>query len=89
MILLLFRVEKPLGFFSAIALALAALSLVLGVPVVLTFFETGLVLRLPTAVLAAAVMVLAFLGLVCGFVLDTVSRGRREMKRLFYLSIRR
>ena len=55
-------------------------------PVVQTYFATGLVPRLPTAVLATGLAILAALSLMCGFVLDTVTRGRRELKRLFYLS---
>jgi hypothetical protein len=53
--------------------------------VLVTFMETGLVPRLPTAVLAASVMILSFLSLACGLILDTVTRGRREAKRLSYL----
>ena len=52
-----------------------------------TYFETGLVPRLPTGVLASAMMLLAFVSLTCGLILDTVTRGRRELKRMFYLSI--
>jgi hypothetical protein len=59
----------------------------LGVPVVIDFMETGLVPRLPTALLSTGVMLLAFLSLVAGFVLDNVTRGRRELKRLAYLAI--
>ncbi len=88
-ILRFFRAERPLGFFGVIAIALAVISLALGIPLVVTFVETGLVPRLPTAVLAASTMTLAVLSLMCGFILDTVSRGRREMKRLMYLSIPR
>ena len=55
-------------------------------PVVATFLQTGLVPRLPTAVLAASIMLLSFLSLSCGLILDTVTRGRREMKRMFYLA---
>jgi hypothetical protein len=60
-------------------------SLGLGIPVVDTFLKTGLVPRLPTATLATGLMILAFLALVAGLVLDTVTRGRREFKRLYYL----
>jgi glycosyltransferase involved in cell wall biosynthesis len=84
----LFRDERPLAFFSLLAAMLAAVSIILVVPVVLTFFETGLVPRLPTAVLATSLMLLAFLSLVSGLILDTVSQGRREMKRLHYLQYR-
>ncbi|MEO5375633.1 MAG: glycosyltransferase family 2 protein [Alphaproteobacteria bacterium] len=87
-ILSLFREERPLLFFSLIAAVLAAVSVALGTPVILHWLETGLVPKLPTALLAASVMILAFLGLVSGVVLDNVTRGRREMKRLHYLSHR-
>ena len=83
----LMKEERPLQFFSAIFAGLTAASLALGVPVVLEFLSTGLVGRLPTAVLATGLMILAFLNLFCGLVLDTVTRGRREMKRLNYLAI--
>jgi hypothetical protein len=86
MIVALVREERPLPFFGAIGGVLAFLSLVLGWPVVAEFAATGLVPRLPTAVLAAAVMILAALSVLAGLILDTVTHGRREMKRLFYLS---
>ena len=82
----LIKEERPLQFFSVIFAILIAASLALGVPVVMQFLATGLVGRLPTAVLATGLMILAFLNLFCGLVLDTVTRGRREMKRLIYLS---
>lgn len=84
-ILILFKNERPLAFFGLAAIALMLLSIGLSVPVVTTFVETGLVPRFPTAILSASIMLLAFLSLVCGLVLDTVTRGRREMKRLAYL----
>jgi glycosyltransferase involved in cell wall biosynthesis len=84
----LFRDERPLAFFSLLASLLAAASVVLVIPVFITFLQTGLVPRLPTAVLAASLMLLAFLSLVSGLILDTVSQGRREMKRLHYLQYR-
>ena len=79
--------ERPLPFFGALGALIAALSLVLGTPVVLEFLRIGLVPRLPTALLATGLMVLAFLSLACGLILDTVTRGRREIKRLSYLSL--
>ena len=82
----LVKEERPLQFFSAIFALLTTVSLALGVPVVLEFISTGLVGRLPTAVLATGLMILAFLSLFCGLVLDTVTRGRRELKRLIYLA---
>lgn len=84
----LFRDERPLAFFSLLASALAAASIVLAIPVLITFLQTGLVPRLPTAVLSASLMLLAFLSLVSGLILDTVSQGRREIKRLHYLQYR-
>jgi hypothetical protein len=83
----LIKEERPLAFFSATCAALIALSLGLGVPVFVSYLETGLVGRLPTAVLAMGIMVLGFLSLTCGLVLDTVTRARIEMKRLHYLSL--
>jgi hypothetical protein len=86
-IFLLVKGERPLAFFSAVFAALTALAGALGAPVVVTYFETGLVPRLPTAILTMGIILLGFLSLACGFVLDTVTRGRTEMKRLHYLSL--
>ena len=63
------------------------LSLALGVPVVIEFMQTGLVPRFPTAILSTGIMLLAFLSLTCGIILETVTTARREMKRLAYLQI--
>lgn len=86
-IVALVREERPLIFFSGIFLLLAVLSLLIGGPVVYEYAETGLVPRLPSAVLATSLMVLAFLSLVSGLILDTVTRGRWEAKRMAYLAI--
>lgn len=86
-ILALVREERPLAFFAAGFAALAVLSLALGWPVVMTYLETGLVPRLPTALLSTGLMLLAFLSLASGLILDTVTRGRRELRRLHYLQI--
>ena len=86
-IVVLVKEERPLGFFACVALALALLSIGSAVPVVADYVRTGLVPRLPTAVLATGLMLLASLSLVCGLVLDSVSRGRKELKRLAYLAI--
>ena len=83
----LVREERPLEFFSVVALVLAVASLALAVPIILEFLRTGLVPRLPTAVLSTGLMLLSFLSLTCGLVLATVTRGRVEAKRLQYLSI--
>jgi glycosyltransferase involved in cell wall biosynthesis len=86
-IVTLVRDGRPLQFFLAGAALLASLAIGLAMPVVVTFAETGLVPRFPTAILATGLSLLSFLSVVCGLILDTVTRGRREMKRLFYLSI--
>jgi glycosyltransferase involved in cell wall biosynthesis len=86
-IVFLIKEEKPLAFFAAVAGLLSAMSLMLGVPVILEFMKTGLVPRLPTALLAAALAISAFVSLASGLILDMVSRGRAEAKRLAYLSV--
>lgn len=83
----LIREEKPLEFFSTIAGILALASLLLAFPVITEFLRTGLVPRLPTAVLSTGLMLLSFLSFMSGLVLATVTRGRIEAKRLQYLSI--
>jgi glycosyltransferase involved in cell wall biosynthesis len=87
-ILMLIEQERPLRFFSFIMAILLGVALALGLPVVITFLHTGLVERLPTAVLSASLVLLAFLSLCCGLVLDAISRGRKELKRLAYLATR-
>ena len=85
-ILKLYRSEKPLRFFSAIGAFLALVSIGLAIPIVVNYLETGLVPRLPTAVLSTGLMIVAVLSVSSGLVLDTVTRGRREMKLLAYLA---
>jgi glycosyltransferase involved in cell wall biosynthesis len=85
-ILKLYRSEKPLRFFSAIGAFLALVSIGLAIPILVTYLEEGLVPRLPTAVLSTGLMIVAVLSVSSGLVLDTVTRGRREMKLLAYLS---
>jgi glycosyltransferase involved in cell wall biosynthesis len=87
MILQLFREERPLMFYTLLFALLALVSLSLGLPVIVEYGRTGLVPRLPTALLATGIMLLAFLSLIAGFILDNVTRGRREVKRLAYLSL--
>jgi glycosyltransferase involved in cell wall biosynthesis len=84
----LYRAERPLRFFATLGAALALVAIGLAIPVLVTYFETGLVPRLPTAVLAMGLMLLAFLSVSAGLVLDTVTRGRREMKLFAYLAQR-
>lgn len=82
----LFRSERPMQFFSLISFFFFVMSIAIAIPVFQTYFATGLVPRLPTAILATALMLLSFLSLMSGLILDTVTRGRRELKRLTYLS---
>src|SRR4051812_29905204 len=85
-ILHLYRIERPVLFYGSFSLFLAALALILAAPLVLTYLKTGLVPRFPTAILVTGLMILAFLSFFCGLILDTVVRGRREVRRLHYLS---
>jgi hypothetical protein len=85
-ILKLYRSEKPLRFFTAIGIVLTLISIGLAIPIIITYLEQGIVPRLPTAVLSMGLMILAVLSISSGLVLDTVTRGRREMKLLAYLS---
>ena len=84
--MLLFKEVRPFLFFSIISILLALVSLSLILPVFTTYLATGLVPRFPTAILAASIMLLAFLSFTCGLILDSVARGRREVKRMNYLS---
>jgi hypothetical protein len=84
---MLFRDEKPLAFFGGIALVIATAGLLLGGSVIVEFMETHFVARFPTAILATGLMLLAFLSLGVGLILNNVARGRREMKRLAYLAV--
>lgn len=86
LIMQLFKHERPLAFYSVICATFTVLSLALGLPVVDDYVRTGMVPRFPTAILATGVMLLGVLSLVTGLILDTVTRGRREMKMLSYLS---
>jgi glycosyltransferase involved in cell wall biosynthesis len=85
-ILHLVRIERPVLFYGGFGLALALIAVALSVPLVITFAETGLVPRFPTAILATGLMIVAFMSFMCGLILDTVVRGRREVRRLHYLS---
>jgi glycosyltransferase involved in cell wall biosynthesis len=82
----LYRSERPLRFFTVIGILLVLAAIILAIPIVFTFIETGLVPRLPTAVLSMGLTIVAMLSVSSGLVLDTVTRGRREMKMLAYLS---
>ena len=85
-ILVFIKEERPMAFFSLIGLGFCLLAVVLMVPILREFLATGLVPRLPTAVLSMGLMTIGFISFACGLILDTVSRGRSEMKRMRYLS---
>ncbi len=81
----LLKQERPLLFFSSIFLLLSVISFILAAPIVVTYIETHWVYRVPTAILATGIMILASLSLASGVILDNVTHGRREIKRLMYL----
>jgi glycosyltransferase involved in cell wall biosynthesis len=86
-IVTLYRIERPVLFYGAIGALLLAFALVLSVPLVMTYLQTGLVPRFPTAILVTGMTIVAVLCFFTGLILDTVTRGRREMRRLHYLSL--
>ena len=86
-ILTLYRTERPVLFFGGIAALLLIVAVILAVPLVFTYLETGLVPRFPTAILATGMTIVAVLAFFAGLILDTVTRGRREMRRLAYLAL--
>lgn len=83
----LIKDERPFRFFALSGLAVALLGVLLGIPVVLTYLETGLVPRLPTAVLSFGLVVLGAASIFTGIILDVVTKARQEFKRLTYLSM--
>ena len=83
----LFRIERPVLFYGSFGLFLAALAVAISVPLAITYLQTGLVPRFPTAILATGLMIVAFMSFMCGLILDTVVRGRREVRRLAYLAL--
>jgi hypothetical protein len=83
----LIKQERPLQFFSLVALVLFVLGIALSIPVFVEYYRTGLVPRFPTAILAMGMVLLSFLLMTCGLILDSVALGRREAKRMAYLSI--
>jgi glycosyltransferase involved in cell wall biosynthesis len=87
-IMRIYRAERPLPLFGSIGFSLAIASVGLAIPIFITYIQDGTVPRLPTAVLSTGLMLLAFLAIVTGLVLDTVTRGRRELKLLAYLAQR-
>lgn len=84
-IVMLARFERPLPFFGFVGGVFALMAVMLSIPLVLTYLETGQVPRFPTAILATGLMIVAFLNVFAGLILDTVVRGRREVRRLAYL----
>jgi glycosyltransferase involved in cell wall biosynthesis len=86
-IVVLVKEERPLQFFALCGVVLLLLGFGLGFPLVTEFLRTGLVPRFPTAILATGIVVLSFLAFAVGLILDTVARGRKEMKRIAYLAI--
>jgi hypothetical protein len=86
-IVTLYRIERPVLFFGGIGAILVAAALILAVPLVFTYLETGLVPRFPTAILATGMTIVAVLSFFAGLILDTVTRGRREVRRLAYLAL--
>jgi hypothetical protein len=87
-VLRLYRAERPLPLFTGIGASLGIVAVGLAIPIFVTYLQDGTVPRLPTAVLSTGLMVLAFLSIACGVILDTVTRGRRELKLLAYLAQR-
>ena len=83
----LYRVERPVLFYGIIALALVVVAFLLSIPLIVTYLHTHLVPRVPTAILVTGMTIVAVLCFFAGLILDTVTRGRREMRRLAYLAL--
>jgi len=83
----LYRVERPVLFFGSIGTLLLIAALILSIPLVLPYLDTGLVPRVPTAILVTGMTIVAVLCFCAGLILDTVTRGRREVRRLAYLAL--
>lgn len=86
-IMMLIKDERPLLYFATAGMVLFLVAISLGIPVIVEFYHTHLVRRFPTAILSTGFIMLSFLALVCGLVLDSVARGRKEVKRMIYMSI--
>jgi hypothetical protein len=85
-IVTLYRVERPVLFYGTVGALLVLAAVILSIPLLLTYLETGLVPRVPTAILVTGMTIVAVLCVFAGLILDTVTRGRREMRRLAYLA---
>jgi glycosyltransferase involved in cell wall biosynthesis len=83
----LYRVERPVLFYGGVGALLLTLAIVLSIPLIVTYVHTGLVPRVPTAILVTGITIIAVLCVFTGLILDTVTRGRREVRRLAYLSL--
>jgi glycosyltransferase involved in cell wall biosynthesis len=83
----LYRIERPVLFYGGIGAVLVAIAILLAIPLVRTYLQTGLVPRFPTAILVTGMVIVAVLCFFAGLILDTVTRGRREVRRLAYLSL--
>ena len=83
----LYRIERPVLFFGTIGALLIAAAVMLSIPLIITYLNTGLVPRVPTAILVTGMIIIAVLCIFAGLILDTVTRGRREMRRLAYLAL--
>ncbi|MEW7998588.1 MAG: glycosyltransferase family 2 protein [Candidatus Thiodiazotropha endolucinida] len=86
-IIRLFAMERPLRFYGLIALGFIVSAIILAVPIVITYLETGLVPRFPTAILSTGLVITGAIGFITGLILETVTVGRREIKQLHYLSM--
>jgi hypothetical protein len=86
-IITLYRVERPALYYGLIGALLIALAVILAIPLVITYLHTGLVPRVPTAILVTGITIVAVLCFFAGLILDTVTRGRRELRRMAYLSL--
>jgi len=86
-IVTLYRIERPLLFFGMVGALFALLAVILAAPLAVTYVQTGLVPRFPTAILVTGLVILAALCWFAGLILDTVVRGRREVRRLAYLAL--
>jgi glycosyltransferase involved in cell wall biosynthesis len=86
-ILTLYRIERPVLFFGLVGGFLLVVALILAMPLLVTYIHTGLVPRMPTAILVTGIVIVAVLCFFAGLILDTVTRGRREVRRLAYLSL--
>jgi len=86
-IVTLYRTERPVLYFGSIGALLLVAALLLAIPLIVTYLDTGLVPRFPTAILITGMTIVAVLCFFAGLILDTVTRGRREMRRLAYLAL--